>query len=383
MSERMNLRWSMAEMGAKTGEIKIYSAISDYEGWDEKNPNATSQQFDKELKALGDVDTLNIRINSPGGLVNEAVAIRAMLIAHPAKKEITIEGNCLSAATLIACIPGAHVKIAKGSLYMIHQPRVGAWGTVSDMLDAYNYLKKIEEDVADIYAERTGATPEEMREAMTPGTWYRAQEAVNAGFADEVIGEKEAAACVTPDMWRAMAEMYGEIPQEIEQTAGETADPETGDREDSDGETAVATGDPAENNNGGMNMDEIRSATAEQLRQENPSAVNDIVAEALRMERERIQQIDELTPPGAEWQKAAAEAKASGMSAQDFFKTVLRKQRESGENYMQARQRETAPAAQVTGGAAEDNDPAGMDVDAVAEEIAGMAKGMNTVGGMF
>ena len=52
MSERMNLRWSMAEMGAKTGEIKIYSVISDYEGWDEKNPNATSQQFDKELKAL-------------------------------------------------------------------------------------------------------------------------------------------------------------------------------------------------------------------------------------------------------------------------------------------------------------------------------------------
>jgi chromosome segregation ATPase len=48
-------------------------------------------------------------------------------------------------------------------------------------------LDEISEEIAGIYAKRTGATPEEMRAAMKAETWMGAKEAVERKFADSIL----------------------------------------------------------------------------------------------------------------------------------------------------------------------------------------------------
>ena len=118
-NKRFALKYNVNALDENRGEIMIYSDISSYSWGDYES--VTSRDFDRKLKDLGDVDEITIRINSPGGAVNEAVAIRTALMKHQAKKTIDIEGECCSAATIIACLPGARVRMAKGGDYMIHR----------------------------------------------------------------------------------------------------------------------------------------------------------------------------------------------------------------------------------------------------------------------
>ncbi|MBR3740528.1 MAG: Clp protease ClpP [Clostridia bacterium] len=363
--KRFSLRFEMKRaQGSKSGTIKIYSAIDTMKWWSD-DPTVTANDFDKELTALGDVEELNIRINSPGGVVSEAIAIRSTLMRHPAKKTIDIEGCCDSAATLIACLPGAHVRMAKGSEYMIHRARRGARGTADDMLSAYNDLKKTDGDMADIYAQRTGKKPEECMELMRAETWYGAEDAKQNGFVDEVLtGEDEkepiVACAVDEETMELMQACYDHVPErDIIHAASPS--PAGEDEIVSNKEPAVAAESLAEhtsqqNSKGVEQMPELKDATAEMLNTENPTLARSIAEEAVKAERERIQQIEDMTPPGADYAQMKAEAMRSGTGAGEYLKMVVARQKEKAGGYMAARTKETASAKEVTGGSAADQD---------------------------
>src|SRR5262245_47148035 len=69
---------------------------------------------------------INIRINSPGGDVFEAVAIYNLLADHPAFKHVYIDGLAASGASLISCI-GDKVTMAGSATIMVHR----AWALVA------------------------------------------------------------------------------------------------------------------------------------------------------------------------------------------------------------------------------------------------------------
>ena len=100
-------------------------------------------------------------------------------------------------------------------------------------------------------------------------------------------------------------------------------------------------------------------------------------------ERERVAEIDALTMPG--YEADAAEAKASGMSAADFVKSIAAKARQKGAAFMAQRKEETAPAANVAPGAAEADDKSEEDeIMAEAKRNAELAAQMTGSGiGMF
>ncbi len=74
-------------------EIIIYGDI----GWD-----ITAKEFSDELKALGDVKDITVRINSFGGDVFDGVAIYSRLIDSGANITVFIDGIAASAASVIA-----------------------------------------------------------------------------------------------------------------------------------------------------------------------------------------------------------------------------------------------------------------------------------------
>lgn len=125
-------------------------------------------------------------------------------------------------------------------------------------------------------------------------------------------------------------------------------------------------------------MDELRNATAEQLSAENPALVASIAQQAVAQERERMQKIDRLTPKGAKFQALAKKAKEDGTSVQDYLEQVIAAQEQEGQEYLEARAQETAPANNVGGGDSKDNDDdPEAKADKAAKEIAEIAQGMN------
>ena len=324
-----------------------------------------------------------LRINSPGGYITEAVAMRAILVnAGFEKIDIRIEGLCASAATLLATIPGAHVTITPGSQYMIHNPHNWCIGTASDMEKMAESLRKDEENTRAIYAKKCGQSDEQIKAWMDETKWFSAQEAVDAGFCDAVTDEGgntgKAAACVSRRVMSTMRALYASVPDAISVQDDEPAS------NISNGEPAVAAGEPTENNNHEEEETdmEIQNLTNEELLAGNPSLHASVMQAGAQAERQRIEEIDALTPVG--YEQMAADAKSSGMSASDFLKGVIKAQREKGEQFMSGRKTETAPAAAVAGGAAEMGAGGEDDAAKAAKEIADYAKSMNNgVSGMF
>ena len=383
--EQFRLRYDLQMNAAdNSADVMIYGEICD-DWWKLTEADISATDFDKLLKdarAKG-VKNLNVRINSPGGDVNQAIAIRTILMNSGMEEiGISIEGMCASAATLIACLPGARVTMTEGGEYMIHNPKSGAWGEAKDLEAMAKRLRNTEADSASIYARRSGQSEETIRGWMNAETWMTAKEALERGFVDTVLYAEPIVAAVSNRTMAAMRRMYAHIPESIQ----EHTDPS----KVSNAEPKVATGEAAENKilskEDEITMD-IKDITLDQLRAENPALHSQIMQAGAQQERERIQEIDDLTPAGEEYAEMAATAKQNGMAAMDFHKQIVKHQREKGQKYLEGRKKETAPADKVEGGDPRQNDgrTAKQELDDLAKEMAAIAREMypDGINGMY
>jgi ATP-dependent Clp endopeptidase proteolytic subunit ClpP len=135
---------------------------------------------------------LRVHINSPGGDVFDGLAIYNALRAYAGGVETIVEGLAGSIAGVIA-LAGERMTMAKASFYMIHDPHGIAIGGAARMRHLAALLDKTGVLLAEVYAEKASAPIETVREWMSAETWYTAEEALAAGFADAVIEEAEAA----------------------------------------------------------------------------------------------------------------------------------------------------------------------------------------------
>lgn len=282
-----------------TAEVMIYGEIIEdtpaWWKWSEQDKSAAElDKAIKEIKAAGATKLL-VRINSPGGVCTEGVAMRAVLAnAGFEEVNIRIEGLFASAATDIATLGGAKVSICEGSEYMIHNPWCRTSGNANEIEGTVQRLRNIEQMSQGFYTARTGQTEEQVKAWM-----------------------------------------------------------------------------------------DARNVTMEQLRAENPDLLKQIQQSAVDAERGRQKDIDALTVPG--YEAMAAAAKADGTSAMDFHKQLVKAMQEKGAAFLAQRQKETGPAQNVTGGAAED----GVTDD--AKELENFAKAMagyagdyrDNTGGMY
>jgi ATP-dependent Clp protease protease subunit len=99
-------------------------------------------KFKDELNDLGDVSTINVRINSGGGSVFAAYAIMNLLKAHKARIIVHIDGIAASAATLIA-MAGDKIISALGSVFMVHLPSTWAWGNSNEIQKTIDALTRL------------------------------------------------------------------------------------------------------------------------------------------------------------------------------------------------------------------------------------------------
>jgi ATP-dependent protease ClpP protease subunit len=168
-------------------KVYIYGPIGDF--WDEES--VTAAAFVRQLDSIT-ASAIELRINSPGGLVFDGVAIYSALKNHPAAVDVTVDGVAASAASFVSQA-GDTVAIEKPAKMMIHDAGGLVLGTAKDMRQMADLLDELSDTIAGIYTDRAGGTLAAWREAMDAETWYGAEQAVAAGLADRVAGEQASA----------------------------------------------------------------------------------------------------------------------------------------------------------------------------------------------
>jgi ATP-dependent protease ClpP protease subunit len=131
-----------------------------------------------------DVDTIYLHVNSPGGAAWDGITIMNALRRHKARVEVIVDGLAASAASVIA-MAGDHITMNRGAQMMIHDASGGAWGNAELMEETAEILHKLSDSIADVYAARAGEDRAHWRALMQAESWYTAEEAVDAGLADE------------------------------------------------------------------------------------------------------------------------------------------------------------------------------------------------------
>jgi ATP-dependent Clp protease protease subunit len=190
------VNYKIRNAGKRSAEIYIYDAIG--EMWGE---GISAKRFTDDIKALGMVDLISLRINSPGGVAFEGLAIYNVLERHPARIEVDIDSMALSIASVIA-MAGDEIRIAANAMMMIHNPHGVAMGTSDDLRARADVMDQMKLGLVNTYAVRTKRNQGEIANMMDDETWMTAQEAVDMGFADVVTGEVAIAASFDPHQFK-------------------------------------------------------------------------------------------------------------------------------------------------------------------------------------
>lgn len=162
--------------GSPVAEIRIYGDIGSW--------GITAAQFVEELSAI-DAPEIRLSLSSPGGEVFEGLAVHAALRSHRAKVIVQVDALAASIASVIA-MAGDRIIVAPHAQFMVHNASGVAAGEASEMREYADFLDRQSENIAGVYAERAGGTVKQWLKAMAAETWYFADEAVEAGLADEV-----------------------------------------------------------------------------------------------------------------------------------------------------------------------------------------------------
>lgn len=193
----MNKFWAFKGLADKKGELFLYGEISDTSWFGDE---VTPAQFQKDLSAMGDIKSLDVFINSPGGDVFAGITIYNMLKRHPAEITVHVDGLAASAASIVAMV-GDRIVMPKSATMMIHNAWSFAYGNKTDMREMADELERLDKQLTDIYAERTGKDAETITAWMDSERWMSGDEALADGFCDEVEQNKQIAACADVGKW--------------------------------------------------------------------------------------------------------------------------------------------------------------------------------------
>ena len=182
--------WSFKAKDEKTGELLLYGEIASSTWWGDE---VTPKQFKEDLDALGDIETLNVFINSPGGDVFAGQAIYSMLKRCRADVNVYVDGIAASIASLIA-MAGDTVIMPKNAMMMVHNPWTIAIGNAEEFRKLADDMDKIRDIMIVAYESRSALMKEEIIDLLDAETWLSAEDCKEYGFCDEIEEAKEVAA---------------------------------------------------------------------------------------------------------------------------------------------------------------------------------------------
>ena len=165
-----------------------------------------SKQYVRQILAQYKGQPVNVRVNSLGGSLDDALDIAARFNEH-GDVTVFMFGYCASAATVLA-LGAKKTVIDENAFYLVHKVMnwVDIWDTLNadqlqDLIDELEKNKRDNEKMdlvlAKMYAKKSGHTANEIMAVLKEAAWLTADEAKNWGFVDEIgTGLKYAPAAI-------------------------------------------------------------------------------------------------------------------------------------------------------------------------------------------
>lgn len=209
-------RWFDIKSEAGIPTVSIRGIIGEW--------GVTDREFIRDVMALGDIDMLNVEINSRGGDTDHGLSIYNFLRSHKALVSVKVTGIAASAASIIA-MAADEIIMPANSLMMVHNPWTFAMGNADDLEKVADDLRKFETALQETYMARTGKTSDEIKAILAAETWLTATEAVELGFADRVESLERPAAQSFAESFGIPSDTFGAV-LAMAQPDKESAQPE-------------------------------------------------------------------------------------------------------------------------------------------------------------
>ena len=343
--------------------------------------------FLNEMETLKNKANVTFRINSPGGEVFAGVSIYNRMKDFTGNVTTVVDGLAASAASIIAQ-GGKTRKVCNGSLTMIHGASAFMYGyyNSNEMKDGLAQINAIDKSIAEIYAKCTGIEQDKIKNMMSKTTWMSAQEAVDNGFADEIVdtGEKvtmslnSSKSLLTvngvPMSARGLFNLPDSIPvNKKEVTAGEN-EPDVINKNEPTGGKEKMTLEELMKSDPDL-VKQIQNEAVQTAQANNQTAIDSAVSAEIN----RLKSIDEIAGKIAD--KALIEKAKYGeekMSAGDLALAALKSQQDIGSQFLNNMQNDASNsgadgvAAAPQGGT--DTEQAKNDIAAGAALIAGIVE---------
>lgn len=173
MPKRINLKGPLISNNSQ----EVY----DYYGMEAVSAKSIVEQLPE------DNSDIVLEVNSNGGLVTVGSEIYTALRNYKGKVTAEITGMAASAAS-VAVMGADKVVMSPTAQMMVHKALFNWVSGNSDDLDkASNALKSSDKAIVNAYVAKTGLSEDEIMDLMRNETFMSAQDAVEKGFADEVM----------------------------------------------------------------------------------------------------------------------------------------------------------------------------------------------------
>lgn len=175
--------YNMETEGTKAA-LYIYGDIT---SWPWLESDISSYNLSKQLEQLGDVEEIDVYINSYGGEVAEGLAIYSALKRHKAKVTTWCDGFACSIASVIFMAGDTRI-MSNASLLMIHNAWTRVSGNANELRKQADDLDTITQASINAYMEKVNISEEELKELLDEEKWILPQEALEKGFATMIAG---------------------------------------------------------------------------------------------------------------------------------------------------------------------------------------------------
>lgn len=192
--------YSMATNDGNSAEIVMYGDIyeqqpTDWWGDPVDGQFITLDEFLSDLKQIEGCKALTIRMNSYGGDAGASNMIHNRLrelARNGAELTCIVDGVAMSGGSLIMCACDT-VKVNPSSLVMIHKCWGFFWGgyNADELREAAGQYDAWDKAQVSIYKRKTGLSDTVISHMMADTTYMTGREAVDKGFADELIEDSE------------------------------------------------------------------------------------------------------------------------------------------------------------------------------------------------
>jgi ATP-dependent Clp protease protease subunit len=187
--------WNFVNSSDEEADLYVYGDIVNGDGWiyEYFGLEATDQvEFIKNLNSLGLKKVINVYINSMGGDVYAAQTILDVLKRNPAYINTYIDGIAASAAGVIA-MAGDKLIMPLNAQLMIHDPLVDLYGyfNSADLESMKDMLDQVKAGIIAAYMMKSNLSEKEISKLMSKETHLTAKQALELGFADEILYDKD------------------------------------------------------------------------------------------------------------------------------------------------------------------------------------------------